>query len=334
MSGAGAGDGVTDARTHADKVYAVAGETVGEVAARMAGRKVSAVPVFATVSRDECLGAVDFSDVVALMLAAIEAPAAGAGVVASLANPEAFFNDFGKADVKLAIDQSGRDPLHTCSPDSTLWEVAQQFAAHKLRRMFVLDPDQGGKVAAIVSPSHISAFAMTRLRNAHEDPLLSITVAGVGNAPVVSVGKREPLLTALRVMKRERKSCVAVVEEASGSLAGSVSMSDIKLLFGVRDFSWLLKSTWEFIVFSRSLQDTEQFPFFGVQPDAKLANVVSKLLATAVHHVYVVDKRSSPVRVVGFTDVLRAFVSPPTGPTSTSSAASGTAAAAKPAKGS
>ena len=37
-----------------------------------------AVPVFATVSRDECLGAVDFSDVVALMLAAIEAPAAGA----------------------------------------------------------------------------------------------------------------------------------------------------------------------------------------------------------------------------------------------------------------
>ena len=88
-------------------VCAVAGELVGEVAARMAARRVSAVPVFSDAARDACLGAVDFSDLAALMVAAVDA-------TKSTTDSDTLLSAFGATDVRDAVDKSVRAP-HRCT---------------------------------------------------------------------------------------------------------------------------------------------------------------------------------------------------------------------------
>jgi hypothetical protein len=49
-------------------IFALKGEELGAVAIRMAKKKVSSVPVFDDISRNLCLGLVDFADIVASLL--------------------------------------------------------------------------------------------------------------------------------------------------------------------------------------------------------------------------------------------------------------------------
>ena len=185
--------------------------------------------------------------------------------------------------------------------------ATQLFAELSVKRLLVVD--DGEKVVGLLSPSALTSHAIARLRGIL-DPTLAKTVdqLSMGTGPVVSVTKTRPLLEALFLMKQTKHSCLAVVDDTTNVLAGSVSMSDIKMLFATEDFSILTMSCWDFIILSRSLQDSEQFPFFGVGPESKVLSVVSKLLATAVHHVYVVDTNQKPKKVIGFSDVCKAFI--------------------------
>jgi hypothetical protein len=85
-------------------------------------------------------------------------------------------------------------------------------------------------------------------------------------------------------------------------------MSDVKLVFARQEFSILKMTCWDYIVLSRSLQNDESFPFFGVGPDSILFSVMSKLLATTVHNVYVVDKAQKPLQVIGFSEVCKGML--------------------------
>lgn len=143
------------------------------------------------------------------------------------------------------------------------------------------------------------------------DPILLQTVS---NLPCLSTGKVEMvpktclLIDAMRLMRDTGISCVAVVQPNTHVLSGSVSMSDVKLVFAQQDFTLLNLTCWDFIVLSRSLLNTEQFPFFGVGPDSILLNVISKLLATHVHNIYIVDKAQKPIKVIGFPGVCKGLL--------------------------
>jgi CBS domain-containing protein len=282
-------------------VFAVKGEELGAVAIRMAKKRLSAVPIFETESRDKCMGLVDFADIVSALLSKFERD------VEMMKNKDNFWQSLSLIKVETAIDASGKDPSCEISLDAPLKVATQLFARLGVKRLLVVDTQK--KVVGLLSPSALTSHAVARLRGIM-DPVLNQTVEQVsmGNSPVISVTKTRPLLEALVLMRESKHSCVAVIDDVTHVLAGSVSMSDIKMLFGTEDFSILTMACWDFIVLSRSLLDSEQFPFFGVGPESKVLSVIAKLLATHVHHIYVVDTHQRPKKVIGFSDVCKALV--------------------------
>jgi len=282
-------------------VFAVQGEELGHVAMRMAKRRVSAAPVFSDPARATCLGMVDFADIVAALLKKCEHN------LHAIRSKDSFWQSLAQIKVESAMNASGKDSAVYIASSAPLMDATKLFAEVGIRRLLVVDGNN--RVVGVLSPSALTSHAIARLRGIL-DPALAHTVEdlNMGNAPVFSVTKSRPFLEALVLMGDKGYSCVAVVDDATGVLAGSVSMSDIKLLFVTEDFSILTMSCWDFIIMSRSLQDTEQFPFFGVGLDSKILSCVSKLLATQVHHVYVVDKAQRPKRIIGFSDVCRALL--------------------------
>ena len=281
-------------------VSALKGEELGSVAIRMAKKRISAVPVFEDASKESCLGLVDFADIVSALLRKFERD------MNQLRNKETFWDSLTRIRIEEAIDASGKNSANEIPYDAPLKLATQMFAQLGVKRLLVIDASR--KVVGILSPSALTSHSIARLRGIL-DPALNNTVEklNMGNSPVISVTKSRPFLEALVLMRETMHSCVAVVDDTTNTLAGSVSMSDIKMIFIMEDFSLLTMPCWDFIVLSRSLQDTEQFPFFGVSMESKVLSVISKLLATHVHHVYVVDGAQKPKRVIGFSDVCKAL---------------------------
>ena len=52
----------------------------------------------------------------------------------------------------------------------------------------------------------------------------------------------------------------------------------------------------------------ESVPFYAVKGSNTLREVIGKILATHVHHVYVIDAASQPVKVISLLDILEVFV--------------------------
>ncbi|CAK8996845.1 Protein SDS23, partial [Durusdinium trenchii] len=284
-------------------VKATEDEDVLTVCARLADASVSSLPVFSKDDAEKCLGIVDFSDAVAYLLK-MDWDSLG-----SLKHGDSLWEELGSVPIQEAIDLSERNPMMMIPQSASLLDAVKLFDDHKLRRALVEEDDKPGKVVAVLSPSAVVNFLMMKLQG-RNDIVMNGTVdeLGVGHSPVKSVKKNQSVLEAMHLMHRTQHSVVAVVESSSGALSGSISMSDIKRVFQEKRFSLLIKSTWKFIVEAREQSDTEVFPFFGVYDSDKMSMVVSKLLATNVHHLYVVDtETTAPVRVVSFTDICGAL---------------------------
>lgn len=190
------------------------------------------------------------------------------------------------------------------SSEALLVDATRIFAETGMHRLLMVNANK--KVIGVLSPSAVTRFAILHLKGLVDSALNhSVEELNLGSAPVISVPKHCSFMEALKLMVKSKHSCVAVVDDRTKVLAGSVSMSDIKLIFSAKDVTLLSMSCWDFIVFSRSLLDSEQFPFFGVGPESKIISLCSKLLATSVHHVYVVDATQKPKKIIGFSDVIK-----------------------------
>ncbi|GBG31872.1 Protein SDS23 [Hondaea fermentalgiana] len=276
-------------------VRATEQEKVLDVCTRLADSGVSSLPVFN--DEDECIGLVDFSDAVAYLLQMDWER------IGSVPNTTHVWNELGKVPVAEAIDLSTRNPMVFISENATLVEALKLFHDKGLRRALVQD-DENGNVIAVLSPSAVIQYIMMNVQGRHDD-VLSATVSELemGHSPVRSVNKSQSVLEAMHLMHQTRHSVVAVVDPSTDVLSGSISMSDIQYVFQEKRFSLLISSCWKYIVEARERSDMEVFPYFGVGENDKLHAVISKLLATNVHHLYVVDENQVPQRVISFTDV-------------------------------
>jgi len=279
-------------------VFARRDEDVLTIVARLAENHVSSMPVFD--EEGNCEGIVDFSDAVAFLLK-MDWESMG-----SLKNGHKIWEELGNVSISKAIDLSQRNPMMFVSSAATLKDAVQLIEENNLRRALVIDDDEKKKIVAVLSPSAIVKFLMFQMKGKDDSTLTeSVSKLNIGHSPVESVKKTQTVLEAMHLMHRSRKSVVAVVDPISGALCGSISMSDIKLVFQEHRFSLLVKDCWKYIVEARERSDMETFPFFGVYEEDTFQMVISKLLATNVHHLYVVEKNNCPVRVISFTDICR-----------------------------
>jgi len=281
-------------------IYAVEDDKVLDVCTKLAESGISSLPVF-TEDKSDCVGLVDFSDAVAYLL---KMDWESIGSVPSTTN---VWHQLGMVAVAEAIDLSTRNPKVTIKENASLMEAVTLFHKMKLRRALVEAADSD-EIVAVLSPSALVQYIMINVQG-RDDIILSDSVSnlGVGHSPVKSVKKTQTVLEAMHLMHQTRHSVVAVVDPSTGVLSGSISMSDIQYVFQEKRFSLLVTTCWKYIIEARERSDMEVFPYFGVNEEDKLQMVVSKLLATNVHHLYVVDDAQVPNRVISFTDVCSTF---------------------------
>jgi CBS domain-containing protein len=285
----GAGAGLVRCQSTEDVLTAVE---------RLAHAKVSCAPVV-EAKGGALVGLLDFGDVVACLLRLdLDAFKEGEELWAAL----------GQVPVSRAAGLSESNAVVEIAQGAPLAEAVRLIARRGARRCVVTAGGAarpGGAALAILSPRALVRHVMQGLRG-RSDALLSRSVEELrcGRGPVNSVSKGAALVEAFSVMLEARQSVVAVVDPHTGALSGSISMSDIKSVFAARRWGMMTASCWKFIVDARERSDTEAFPFFGVLPSDRLSTVCSKLLATNVHHLYLVDSEAhKPLAVIGFVEI-------------------------------
>lgn len=225
-----------------------------------------------------------------------------------LQDGEEFLADIGKAAVSDACDLSERNPLVKIPLDTSLAEAVRLIAQKHLRRLAVVD--EHDTVVAILAPSAILKFLTAEVRRLKDQTPFSRTVddLSLGSKPVKSVTRTQSMLDAMDLMYHNHISVVAVLDETSHTLVGSLSMSDIRLVFRQQRYRMLLDTCLHFIQTQREESVFESYPYYAVQKNASLAKVIEKIIATHVHHLYVVDDQHHATSVISLTDILEVLV--------------------------
>jgi 5'-AMP-activated protein kinase regulatory gamma subunit len=126
----------------------------------------------------------------------------------------------------------------------------------------------------------------------------------LGSSPVLSVKKSTIAIDVFRMMDQNKRSGVAVVDEA-GMLVGNTSGADLKLFINTPSMSVLQIPIVQFLNQIRNQNIDITVPVITVIPEDTFAHVIGKLAATRVHRVFVVDPKFHPTKVISITDVLR-----------------------------
>jgi len=215
--------------------------------------------------------------------------------------------NFGVKMFKHAIDGvtvtylSRRNPFHAVKQGAPLIE-AVEILARGVRRVPVVNDE--GQVVNIISQSSIIQFLQHHMGEIESDLHKKVGELQVGSSPVLSVRKDSKAIDVFRMMDQNQRSGVAVVDEAS-VLVGNTSGHDLRLFIRTPSMGVLQMPIMQFLNQIRSLNIDITVPVITVTPEDTFSLVISKLAATRVHRVFMVDGKFHPTKVISITDVMR-----------------------------
>jgi len=215
--------------------------------------------------------------------------------------------NFGVRMFKHSIDGvtvtylSRRNPFHAVKQGAPLIE-AIEVLARGVRRVPVVD--EQGQVVNIISQSSIIHFVQLHMGQIEHILHTKVGELNVGSQPVLAVKKDAKAIDVFRLMDQHQRSGVAVVDD-SGVLVGNTSGNDLKLFIKTPSMSALQVPITQFLNQIRNLNIDITVPVISIVPEDPFSLVVSKLAATRVHRVFMVDAKYHPIKVVSITDVLR-----------------------------
>lgn len=290
-------------------LWARADERVGMVCKTMADNLIRSMPVFSTAEPAQLVGIVDFADVASHVVTYTRSHQTHI----ILTDGQDFVSEVGDKSVLDVIDLSHRNPTVPLPASASLLEAIDAFVRHSPRpRQLVITTTANaeihlGDLVGIMPPSlllkAIQEATRSRSMLSGQPFTASVSSLGLGTTPVITIDKTQTVLEAFDVMFHHRITGVAVIDD-NHALVGNISMSDIRHLFKKKRFATLIKSCWQFIVDSRAESLDETFPFYAVRESSSVADVMDKALATHVHHLFVVDSKLTPIRVISLGDVL------------------------------
>ncbi|KAI8601620.1 hypothetical protein EDD21DRAFT_429061 [Dissophora ornata] len=210
--------------------------------------------------------------------------------------------------VKLASDLSGKDPFCTVLTESRLGAVVNDFGTG-IHRVAVIDSN--GSVAGLLSQSSTLDYLLRHLSEFPQlQPVMQQTLQqlGLASSKVLYVNGDAQVLEALIMMSKHSVSSLAILDD-QGILLGNVSMTDIQHIMKDLKTSWLWLSCFQFVARIRQLQGVErgedQYPVLDVSATSTFGYALSKLQATRVHRLWVVNDMGLVVGVVSLTDVFK-----------------------------
>lgn len=125
---------------------------------------------------------------------------------------------------------------------------------------------------------------------------------------VLSVGEETPAIDAFELMVKHQAHSVAIVNE-DGALVTNVSLSDIRAVAYSRSVNVLLDTAMNVVSLVRQHDvRTTVSPSISCHADTVVKSLVSKLAATQVHRIFVVDADHKPIGSVGLNDVCMAYL--------------------------
>ena len=226
------------------------------------------------------------------------------------------------------VTQSLAECLERClyiSPSEKPGDVRLRALPH---RFAVMNSDNA--IEHIVSQSDIVMYLHTN-RDILTPLFTEATVneLGLASTPGIAfVGASTPTIEAFREMERHRVGAVPIVDEATRTLIGTLSESDLTHLRGGASFAALALPVAEFLLHAHKLSvstpaqqsgglynpNTSAFAaalmrhrerlVVSCRPSDTLTDVLTKMDVNAVHRVWVVDDAGVPTGVIALADVL------------------------------
>jgi len=210
---------------------------------------------------------------------------------------------FDQTGVEQVTDLSKRNPFCPIFKSASLHDALQLVRQTGVHRMPVLD---GQMLWNILTELDIVGHVTKNLSSFGNFGEKTLSDLGLGKKEVVTVYSDTSALDSFRLMIEKRISGVAIIDREEGTLFSNLSAGDIKLIAGETLFTKLFKSVKEFVQDIRSTTNEAQCPIVCVHPDAKMKDVMNRLVSTRMHRLYVVDENQRPLGVVSLGDVTTA----------------------------
>lgn len=194
------------------------------------------------------------------------------------------------------------------SPLSAAIEILS--ADNGVHRLNVVDGE--GRVQGILSQTDIVKYLLTKRKLFDGLTERTLNDLKIGCGPVVGVNSEFSVLDALERMSSNFISSVAVVE-GDGTLIGNISMADIRFVFQHGKYHRLWMTCSNFISLTLNQKGLEHsgndlFPFFDAHLTSTLNQVMSKIVATKVHRVWItIPENQHLIGLVSLTDIIGLF---------------------------
>mmetsp|Transcript_5221 Transcript_5221/g.14018 ORF Transcript_5221/g.14018 Transcript_5221/m.14018 type:complete len:322 (+) Transcript_5221:32-997(+) len=198
--------------------------------------------------------------------------------------------------------------IHILRPEQPLKDAVELFGSG-IHRCSVVDSNSA--VKGVLSQSlalRYIAQHLIELKDVVGKPISSFDALGA--KPAIYIESRRNVIEGMELMYKHKLSAVAVVDNA-GKLSGNLSLSDIKYVFRTRSYQMLWYTVASFVKLLREKMSLEQnagmdtFPFFDITRDKSLNLAIQKIVATRVHHLWIVNQEGKPTGVISITDVMR-----------------------------
>lgn len=200
-------------------------------------------------------------------------------------------------------------------------------------RVAVVDASKA--VTDIVSMSDIVAYCYNNAAQLPEVKDKTLGELGLGQNRVYSVNAATPAVDAFGILRRNKVSAVAIVDDASGALIGNLSDSDFKFLTPP-GFGALALPVGEYLMHAHAVNPSlpkQEDAGLGSAPwnprstvfgaalgvharnltvtctlNQTLLGTMQHLVRSAVHRVWIVDDTTRPIGCVTLSDVIAALI--------------------------
>jgi CBS domain-containing protein len=233
--------------THEKPILLKSSFSVAEAAAILSANRISSAPVV-----DETSGTIqfsfDFRDICALVVEFLS----DASNLVKVDSDVSFSFLVGEATLDTAKIVSGIDGSFVSVKESdSLIKAIGEFSKGTHRLAVV---DETGSFVGVISQS--DAIECIDSRTELLEPILGKTLEELGLArkTTITINWSVPVLEALKTMRAERVSSIGLIDEAD-TLAGVLSMTDVKHLFHSKSFGMLKNSCEEFVAEIRRTQE-------------------------------------------------------------------------------
>ncbi|KAJ7064922.1 hypothetical protein C8F01DRAFT_1128760 [Mycena amicta] len=263
--------------------------TVEEACELLLTEKTECLAVKAAAGQDGYMGLFDWADVNAFLTIAATRPALDdnprVDAIVSAARA-------GRVPVHLVSNLSEKNPLESLSNSATLISLLEVFSrgAH---RILIRAPDSS--FLGIVSDKRLLTWfaqyapAATFL----ETPLSSLHLPSLHLfSMVVTATSNSSVLDAMRLLSEEGVSSIAVLDDDSGALLSTVSVTDVgRIVVPSQSNQILSRPLQQFVALIKaphgSNDGVDRYPVYAVSPQSLLSYTIQKLLATNSHRLFI-----------------------------------------------